>query len=253
MHTLQTEQSGVITTVRLIRGRANAINGELVRELHETFLGLRNDPGTRGVLLTGHGDFFSAGLDVVELYDYNETELLNFWRAFSELIKTLVSFPKPLVCAVTGHSPAGGCVLTLCCDYRVMAEEGKYTIGLNEIQVGVVVPEMIFDLYRFWLGSRKAYQYLLEAKLMPATEAKEAGLVDDFCPLNEVETRALGKLNGLLTYNSDVWQLSKINLRRRLTEQLNVDFLTAFEPTLKQWWTPESRAILGQIVARLKK
>jgi enoyl-CoA hydratase/carnithine racemase len=74
METIQLVISNHIATVRLSRGKANAINAVLVNELLECLLELKANEQIRGVLLTGHGEFFSAGLDVVELYQYNETE-----------------------------------------------------------------------------------------------------------------------------------------------------------------------------------
>ena len=51
----------------------------------------------------------------------------------------LYSYKLPAAAAITGHSPAGGCLLSLCCDYRVM-QGPKFTIGLNETLLGIVAP-----------------------------------------------------------------------------------------------------------------
>ena len=86
MNTLSIEKAGQLKLIRLNRGKANAINQEMVHELHESFWQLQNDQTCKGVLLTGRENFFSAGLDVVELYRYSEDELLNFWRSFLQKI-----------------------------------------------------------------------------------------------------------------------------------------------------------------------
>jgi enoyl-CoA hydratase/carnithine racemase len=164
----------------------------------------------------------------------------------------MTGFPKPLVCAVTGHSPAGGCLLALCCDYRVMAE-GKYRIGLNEIPVGIVVPEPIFQLYSFWLGTARAYQFLIEGMLLPAREAVQAGLVNEACVLQEVETRAIAKGHFYSSFNQTVWSNSKLNFKKHLLQQLNPDFDAAFSGTLKQWWAQETRDQLKGMIEGLKQ
>src|SRR5690606_32452196 len=105
------------------------------------------------------------GLDLITLFEYDEAKIHEFWESFIALIYDLAAFPKPSIAAITGHSPAGGCVLALCCDHRVMAE-GDYIIGLNEVPVGIIVPQCIFELYSFWLGSARASKFLLEGKLL---------------------------------------------------------------------------------------
>ncbi|MBK7640026.1 MAG: enoyl-CoA hydratase/isomerase family protein [Bacteroidetes bacterium] len=75
-----------------------------------------------------------------------------FGRDFSKFLITISKFPKPLVAAITGHSPAGGCIIGICCDYRVMAK-GNYKIGLNEIPVGIIVPKGIMALYSRCIGA----------------------------------------------------------------------------------------------------
>jgi enoyl-CoA hydratase/carnithine racemase len=252
MNTLSIEKAGQLKLIRLNRGKANAINQEMVHELHESFWQLQNDQTCKGVLLTGRENFFSAGLDVVELYRYSEDELLNFWRSFSALIRLMVGFPKPLISAINGHSPAGGCVLALCCDERIMAE-GPFLIGLNEIQVGIVVPQPIFELYRFWLGDGLAYQMLLEGRMVDAHTARQIGLVSAASTQDQIETHALQRLEALAAFQPEVWSLSKQALRRQLLEQLNQDFEAAFGPAIKQWWQPESRAIMEGLITKLKK
>jgi enoyl-CoA hydratase/carnithine racemase len=252
MNTIQVELQGEIAIVRLMRGKANAMNAEMVIELKETLLNIKANEEIRGAILTGHGEFFSAGLDVIELYSYDAAQILEFWKSFDRLVRTIVSFPKPLVAAITGHSPAGGCVLALGCDYRVMAE-GKYKIGLNEVPVGIVVPETIFHLYSFWIGNGKAYQYLLEGKLLSAEEAKTVGLVNETCTLEDVETKAIEQLRKYLKFSTAVWAQSKLNIRTTIVQRLTSDFKTAYEPTIKQWWAPETRTILAKMIEGLKK
>src|SRR5690606_19488980 len=114
----------------------------LVDELIQVLEEAEADPAVEGLILSGKQGFFSSGLDLISLFEYNEEQMQVFWDRFMILIAKFVAFPKPSVAAITGHSPAGGCVLALCCDYRVMAE-GEYIIGLNEVPVGIIVPEAI--------------------------------------------------------------------------------------------------------------
>jgi len=187
------------------------------------------------------------------LYALNEADVKEFWIAFMKMTNTLVAFSKPFVAAITGHSPAGGCVLSICADYRVMAE-GKFIIGLNEIPVGIVVPKSIFDLYAFWVGKRVAYQFLLEGKLVTPDIAQKIGLVDEVVPADKVLERAVEKMEDYTNFDPKTWAISKQNLRSDLLKDMqNQDIETVLEPMLKQWWSPRTRALLGGIVASLSK
>jgi Delta3-Delta2-enoyl-CoA isomerase len=251
MNTIKIEYQDNYAILQLNRGKANAINAEMVNELLDALLHLKTNDKVRGVVLTGHGEFFSAGLDIIELYNYNENDISEFWKVFDRLNRRIVMFPKPIVAAITGHSPAGGCVLAIGCDYRVMAE-GKYRIGLNEVAVGIVVPEPIFHMYSFLVGRGRAHQYLLEGKLHLPEEALSCNLVNEIAPLEDVLERAIVQLKKFMSFNPTVWTQSKMNFRSPLIPKLNPDFKSTFEPTLKQWWAPENRATVEGMINALK-
>ena len=145
MNTIKVSIKDRLAIITLNRGKSNALNREMIKELNDILTHIDEDDAIGGVLITGRENFFSAGLDLIELYDYNEEEVLSFWKLFLTFTANLTAFKKPLVSAINGHSPAGGCVIALACDARVMAV-GKFIIGLNEVPVGIIVPKSIFDL-----------------------------------------------------------------------------------------------------------
>jgi len=200
--------------------------------------------------LIGKENFFSAGLDLITLYDYNEDQIREFWNLFLEATSLLSAFPKPIVAAISGHSPAGGCVLALCCDYRIMVE-GNFVIGLNEIPVGLIVPESIFQLYAFWIGKRNAYQNLLEGKLLSPVEAKVQGLVDEVVPANSLYSAATKKVRQITQFNQKTWQTSKLNFRKEIILKLRENREETIQRILEQWWVPSTRSILKSIIENL--
>lgn len=252
--TLAVSTKDNIITLQLNRGKANPINRQMISDLHTFFEQAAQDEDVNGVIMTGKEKFFSSGLDLKQLYAMNEEEVEEFWVAFMKMTKVIASFPKPFIAAITGHSPAGGCVLALCADYRVMAEGEKYLIGLNEIPVGIVVPKVIFDLYAFWIGNKTAYQYLLEGKLINPNKAKEIGLVDEVVSADKVLAHAEEKMEDYANFDGKTWSISKSNLRGGMLEEMNMDNLDEIlAPMLKQWWSPRTRSILKMIVASLTK
>jgi enoyl-CoA hydratase/carnithine racemase len=252
MNTLKVTIKDRLAIIALDRGKSNPMNAEMVKELTTLIQSIDTDDNIGGLIITGKENFFSAGLDLIEIYDYNEAEIAAFWRSFFALQAKMVSFKKPMVAAISGHSPAGGCVMALCCDYRVMAR-GKYIIGLNEIPVGIIIPDSIFDLYAFWLGQRNAYQYLMEGKLLSVDEALEVGLIDEVCNLESVISTAEKKIRTYMQFNAATWSQSKLNLRKKLIAQATADQTEMLDMMLKQWWAPETRKVLQMIIQNLKQ
>lgn len=237
--------------IGLDRGRSNAINAEMLNELSMILKSIENDDNISGIILHGKEGFFSSGLDLIELYDYSEGEIRDFWEQFLKFIKTFTAFKKPAIAAIGGHSPAGGCVLALCCDYRIMAE-GEYIIGLNEVPVGIIVPDSIFHLYSFWLGQGTAYRYLLEGKLLTPKEAFQTGLVDELVEASALRRRAENQLKSYITFDNNTWQQSKLNLRKELISKMEQVSSETLETVLKQWWAPSTRSILKTIIKNLQ-
>ncbi len=252
MNTIKVNIKDKIAVIQLDRGRSNAINSEMVSELHEIILNIEKDDNIAGVIITGKSGFFSAGLDLIELYDYDENQIRQFWNDFLNLVTAMVSFRKPMVSAISGHSPAGGCVLALCSDYRIMAE-GKYIIGLNEVPVGIIVPQSIFQLYSFWLGNAVAYRFMLEGKLLQTQEALSSGLIDEIVQPESILHGAERQIQKYIQMDSRTWQQSKVNLRAELLAKVSADQSGMLDIMLKQWWSPSTRSILKTIIQNLQQ
>jgi 3,2-trans-enoyl-CoA isomerase len=240
-----------LATIALDRGRSNPINHQMVKELSASIRDLDADKSIGGLILTGKEGFFSSGIDLIEAYDYDEAQSREFWMDFLAMQNTLAAFSKPMVAAISGHSPAGGCIMAICCDYRIMAE-GKFVIGLNEVPVGIIVPGSVFNLYAFWLGQRKAYQFLLEGRLLGVSEAFEAGLIDEITSPETLMEAAEKKARAYMQLNPVTWRQSKANLRGELIAKLNGDQTDTLNKMLEQWWAPATRKGLQMMIENLK-
>ena len=252
MNTIKVTIKDHLSLITLDRGKSNALNREMITELNDILTNISSDPNIAGVIITGKEPFFSAGLDLIELYNYNEEEAESFWHLFLKFIANITAFKKPMVAAINGHSPAGGCVIALACDYRVMAE-GKYIIGLNEVPVGIIVPNSIFNLYSFWIGSANASRSLLEGKLFTPEEALQVGLVDELVNPASIITAAERRIRKYMGMESNTWQQSKLSIRKDLIASTDADQNEALKVMLKQWWAPTTRNILKTIIDNLQK
>ncbi len=248
MNTLAIEHKENYTVVTLNRGKVNAINHEMVVELSRAFKEIE-EGDSKGAILSGKPHYFSAGLDLIELIQYNEEEINSFFKAFGALYKQLVHFPKPFISAITGHSPAGGCVLAVTSDYRIMAQGENYRIGLNEVAVNVQISQGLVDAYTFWIGSGLANRYLLEGRLLSGKEAEAAGLIDVLVPLEDVLTTAEKKLKQYLQADTEIWLATKQKIRSHWLSKTEKEEENSFTDAARLWWKPEIRKKMEAYVA----
>jgi len=131
--------------------------------------------------------------------------------------------------------------------------EGKYIIGLNEVPVGIIVPNSIFKLYSFWIGQANATRSLLEGKLFTPEEALQVGLVDEIVNPASILTAAERKIRKYMAMERNTWEQSKLNIRKDLITATSADQSEALQVMLKQWWAPATRSILKTIIDNLQK
>lgn len=166
-----------VALVALNRPPVNSLNYELLEEFHRTLVKLETDR-CRGMILTSTSPtVFSAGLDILEMYKPTVDKARKFWGMLQNAWIKLYSSPYPTVAAMNGHSPAGGCLLGLSCEYRVIVPKVK--IGLNETQLGIVAPEWFQDCMRNVIGERQAEKALIAGTMFSSEEALKIGLVDE--------------------------------------------------------------------------
>ena len=170
--------------LRLERGKVNAINGEVVQQLSDSLAAFETDSSIKAVLLTGTGSFFSFGFDVPEFLSYTKEAFLEYIEAFTSLYTYMFTYPKPMIAALNGHTIAGGCMLALSCDRRIMVT-GKAKISLNEIGFGSSVFAGSVEMLRVCVGDRNAANILHTGAMYSAEEARRLGLVDE--KVNEYE------------------------------------------------------------------
>lgn len=253
METINLSYKNNICILQLDRGKGNPINHQMVREINEAIKDLEENKEVRGVIITGKLGFFSVGLDVVELYGFDQKQMQVFWLDWQNMVKGLTKFSKPLFTAISGHSPAGGCVIAMCSDYRFMVEGEKYRIGLNEVAVGIEVPGYIFEIYAFAIGTRKAFQNLMQGKLVSVKEALETNIIDEVCAPENLLPRAEELMQKWLKGTDNVLQGSKRNMKYELLKRMQTSFDVSMEYRIAQWFHPDSRKTMGNLVAMLKK
>jgi enoyl-CoA hydratase/carnithine racemase len=241
---------GGITEIRLARPPVNALNRDLLAALREAITRAPLE-GARGIVLSGAQGMFSAGVDVPALLGQDRDTVRAYWREFFAVCSVLARTPVPVAAAITGHSPAGGAVLALFCDYRVMAE-GPFRIGLNEVQVGLIVPECIQLALRRVVGTYRAERLLVAGAMIESAQALACGFVDETTALEQVTTRARHWVAELLALPPRAMLTTRALARADLIDAWADPDQLPLDAFVDSYFHEETQAVLQQLVARLK-
>lgn len=214
------EETKGFAVVSMSKPPVNSLSLEMIQSLSQT-LGQLEKEKCRGVILTSAlPKIFSAGLDIREMYKPEEERLRNFWYSLQGLWLQLYGSKMATVALINGHSPAGGCLLAISCDYRIMVGE-KFRIGLNETQLGIVAPYWFRDSMINTVGTRQTEMALQLGTLFSSEEALNIGLVDEVIPdQTSATTLAESKMKEFLKIPGTARYLSKLTVREEALKKL---------------------------------
>lgn len=242
-------EHGNVAEVRMNRSPANALNAALVMDLTD---GLRQAiaGGADAVVISGQPGMFSGGLDVPELLPLPRSAIREFWELFFGLMRTIATSPVPMVAAITGHSPAGGAVIAVHCDYRIAAE-GDFKIGFNEVRVGLPVPSTILAALTDVAGAGNARRLATLGLLISPGEGHRIGLIDELTPAADVVSRAVDWCREVTSLPkiamNETRRQSKAALLENLAGSADAEIATEF------WFSEETQREMHRLVAQLKK
>jgi 3,2-trans-enoyl-CoA isomerase len=243
------QDHGPVRELRLSRPPANALSPELVDALAAALEQAPHD-GARALVLSGAPGLFSGGLDVPLLLTLDRAGILSMWRNFYRLLHGLAASSIPVAAAITGHSPAGGAVLSIYCDYRVMAE-GAFKIGLNEVQVGLPMPVAILHALVRLVGPRQAERLCVGALMLPAAEAARIGLVDELAPLEQVVEQALAWCRSVIALPPTAMARTRETARADLVRLMDEGLSGELDGLVDDWFSPETQGAMRAMVERL--
>jgi enoyl-CoA hydratase/carnithine racemase len=244
-------EHGAIHELRMSRPPVNALNPELLGALVAAVEAAPRN-GARGLVLSGGEKVFSAGLDVPYLMTQDRAGLAECWGLFFNAARALARSPVPVAAAIAGHNPAGGCVLALCCDYRVMAR-GPFRMGLNETQVGLAVPDAIQYLLRRVVGKHRAERLVVAGAMVESEQALALGMVDALTDAGGVVTLAVNWLEELLALPSGPMLATRRMARADIVRALDGFSQAELDVFLDGWNSADSQAALRELMLRLKK
>jgi enoyl-CoA hydratase len=187
---------------------ANALSLELLETLGERLAQLRKDSAPPVVLASSHPTLFCPGWDLKQLAGADRGEVSGVLAAFDRLILELFSYPAPTAAAMAGHAVAGGCLMALACDLRVMAS-GSARLGLAELNLGVPVPAPSLRMLRSRLDHGVVEELVLRGVGCSAERARDLGLVQMVAQVSEVVAVAQRELGRLMSKPAHAYAASK--------------------------------------------
>ncbi|MGY1728548.1 enoyl-CoA hydratase/isomerase family protein [Geodermatophilus sp. SYSU D01062] len=240
---LSTEDRDGVAVLRIEHGRVGALDVELLDALTEAVTAT-----DRALVVTGTGSSFSAGVDLRRILDGGRPYTERLLTALSRTFRAVFDHPRPTVAAVNGHAIAGGCVLALACDLRLMSG-GR--IGLAELAVGVPFPTAALEIVRHALGPR-AGQVLLGAQATDRERALDLGMVDELAEPGDLLPRAVALAGELAARSPESYRLAKVALHRPATAAIEA---TAGDDAavLAGWTSDDTRRRIEAALAALSR
>lgn len=209
---LHLETAGSIATITLNRPQAdNALNTELVTELHILVDQLRNEEQIRAIILTGAGRTFSIGAEVKMLANIGESftpdqtrDEIGRWRATFDALEAL---PQVSIAAINGLTLGGAVVLALVCDFRIASSRAIF--GLPEIKSGMILALGGTQRLTRMIGTAAAKEMILRGRNVTAMEALRMGLVNRVCDHGDLLGLARSWAERALSYSPRAIALAK--------------------------------------------
>jgi enoyl-CoA hydratase len=232
-----------VTIVRLNNPPVNAANLEFLDDAIETMQSLDGP-----VVITGAGKCFSAGVDLPAIIEGGADYTDRFLTSLSAAFGAVFDYPAPVVAAINGHAIAGGCVLAMCADIRLMS---KGTIGLSEVAVGVPFPVAALEICRHAMGPAVT-RAALEADAISAESALARGWIDEVVSDDELIDRATALARDLGRHSPAAYEATKDQLRFPVRAAINAG--AAIDAQVRASWTSdETRARMAAFMDSLAR
>ncbi len=249
---IRVERRGHIGLLTLDKPRGNAIDPPLVEALIVAARELGEDQGVRGVLLaSAHPKLFSPGLDLVTLVEFDRPAMQRFILRFAEMTWALYALPKPLVAGVSGHAIAGGCILALTADWRLLARGAQ--IGLNEVKVGVPLPWSVAVLLKASLPPQALSRVALLGRNLADEEALASGLADELAASDGFHAAALARLEEFAEKDPASFAGIKGSLREATLASMRAEESARLGAWLDSWFSEATQTRIRAIVASVTK
>jgi len=230
----------------------NALDDALIGALESELARLHGAGAPPLVLASAHRTIFCPGLDLRKADGLSREAMRAFMVRFNTLLRRLVGYPGPTVAALAGHAIAGGCLMALACDRRVMAAWGA-RVGLSEINLGIPVPAGAVHMLVALYPTRTVEQLVLEGDGFPGERALEFGLVERLAEPEAVLAGAVEVAAHLASRPAAAFAAAKAFLRHDLVRVMEERDAAEGERFLDLWYDPTTQDRIGAVIAAMNQ
>ena len=220
---------GPTATITMDDGKANAFSIPMLRAVHGAFDRAEDDDAV--VILTGRAGYFSAGFDL-KVFAGDPRDVLEMLVLGATLAERVLSFPRPVVVACSGHAYPAGAFLLLAADARI-GVDGPFRIGLNEVRIGLTVPWFAIELARHRLHPAAFDRTVVNATMYSPNDAVAAGFLDRVVAVDELAGAGAEAAATLAQLDPAAHVATKLRARRAALEALRAAIET--ELTIEQF------------------
>ena len=234
----------------LKKGVIHSISLDMLREFETCLDEIESSDQAKTVVLTGDNEkFFCIGFDLPTVIPMDMDAFREFYTLFWDVCLRLFAFPKPTLCALRGHATAGGCIISLCCDFRWIAE-GRRLMGLNEIQLNAPVPFIADQLMARLCGDAHTRRLIYSGSFCNPEDALELGLVDRVLPGTELIPAAVEEMQRLAAMHAPSLAYDKRSRVRDLLAHLRARMDDDIREFVQFWYDPKAREGLEEAVKK---
>lgn len=206
-----------IATLTLSNGKVNAISPDVIAAFNAALDQAVTDRAV--VIITGTPGILSGGYDL-KVMTSGPKEAVALVTAGSTLARRLLAHPFPVIVACTGHAVAKGAFLLLSVDYRI-GVEGAFSIGLNEVQIGMTMHHAGIELARDRLRKSAFHRSVINGEMFNPQSAVDAGFLDVVVSADELQGAALAAARQLKKINMTAHKNTKLKVRKALLDTLD--------------------------------
>ena len=206
-----------IATLTLSNGKVNAISPDVIAAFNAALDQAVTDRAI--VIITGQPGILSGGYDL-KVMTAGPKEAVSLVTAGSTLARRLLSHPFPVIVACPGHAVAKGAFLLLSADYRI-GVDGPFSIGLNEVQIGMTMHHAGIELARDRLRRSAFHRSVINGEMFDPKSAVDAGFLDKVVAAEELPSAALAAARQLKKINMTAHKNTKLKVRKALLEALD--------------------------------
>ncbi|AIC18999.1 enoyl-CoA hydratase [Pseudomonas chlororaphis] len=206
-----------IATLTLSNGKVNAISPDVIAAFNAALDQAVTDRAV--VIITGQPGILSGGYDL-KVMTAGPKEAVSLVTSGSTLARRLLSHPFPVIVACPGHAVAKGAFLLLSADYRI-GVEGPFSIGLNEVQIGMTMHHAGIELARDRLSKSALHRSVINGEMFDPQGAVDAGFLDKVVSAEELQGAALAAARQLKKINMTAHKNTKLKVRKALLEALD--------------------------------